>query len=60
MGLEKDSGTIEAGKRADLILVGGNPLTNIMDLRKVQRVVTNGKMYNPAKLWRSVDFKPLN
>jgi imidazolonepropionase-like amidohydrolase len=60
MGLDKDAGTIEAGKRADLILVGGNPLENIMDLRKVQRVVTNGKMYDPAKLWRSVDFKPLN
>jgi imidazolonepropionase-like amidohydrolase len=58
MGLEKDTGTVEAGKRADLILVGGDPLANIMDLRKVQRVVTNGKMYDPAKLWRSVDFKP--
>jgi imidazolonepropionase-like amidohydrolase len=27
MGLEKDSGTVEAGKRADLVVVDGDPLT---------------------------------
>jgi imidazolonepropionase-like amidohydrolase len=26
MGLEKDSGTVEAGKRADLVVVEGDPL----------------------------------
>ena len=26
MGLDKELGTMEAGKRADLIIVGGNPL----------------------------------
>ena len=26
MGLEKDSGTIEAGKRADLVVIEGDPL----------------------------------
>jgi imidazolonepropionase-like amidohydrolase len=58
MGLEKDSGTVEVGKRADLILVNGDPLTNIMDLRKVSRVVSNGRVYDPAKLWQAVGFKP--
>src|SRR6185312_613482 len=32
MGMEKESGTIEAGKRADVILVDGNPLENISDI----------------------------
>ena len=58
MGLDKETGTIEAGKRADLILVDGNPLADIRDLRRVSRVVVNGRMYDPAKLWESVGFRP--
>jgi hypothetical protein len=58
MGLDKETGTVEAGKRADLILVDGNPLADIRDLRKVSRVIVNGRMYDPAKLWESVGFRP--
>lgn len=58
MGMEKDSGTIEAGKRADVILVDGNPLANISDIRKVSAVFAAGKMYQPSALWSSVGFKP--
>ncbi len=58
MGLERDSGTVEAGKRADLILVEGDPLANVMDLRRVTKVVANGRVYDPAKLWRSAGFRP--
>jgi imidazolonepropionase-like amidohydrolase len=57
MGLDKEVGTIEPGKRADLILVNGNPLQNIHDIRKVSRVVTNGRMYDSAELWKIVGFK---
>jgi imidazolonepropionase-like amidohydrolase len=58
MGLLEESGTIEVGKRADLILVRGDPLTDIRALRNVTRVVTNGQMYDASRLWRSVGFKP--
>jgi imidazolonepropionase-like amidohydrolase len=58
MKLDRDSGTIEAGKRADLILVDGNPLANISDIRKVSRVVTNGRLYRTDQLWTSVGFRP--
>lgn len=58
MGLDKETGTIEPGKRADLILVDGDPLANIHDLRKVSRVFVHGRMYDPAKLWESVGFRP--
>ena len=58
MGLDKELGTIEPGKRADVIIVNGNPLENIHNIRKVEFVVTNGTMYNCAELWRSVGFKP--
>ena len=57
MGLDRDSGTIEVGKRADLILIQGDPLANISDLRKVSQVVANGRLYETGKLWRSVGFQ---
>jgi hypothetical protein len=57
MGLDKDTGTIEVGKRADLILVDGDPLKDILNLRNVTRVVTNGRMYDAGALWQSVGFK---
>jgi imidazolonepropionase-like amidohydrolase len=58
MGLDKEVGTVEAGKRADVIILGGNPLESIHNIRKVEYVITNGTMYNCAELWRSVGFQP--
>jgi len=58
MGLEAEAGSIEVGKRADMILVDGNPLDHFSDLRNVTRVVTNGRVYDPAELWKSIGFRP--
>ncbi len=58
MKLDRDSGTVEVGKRADLILVDGDPLTNISDLRRVSKVVANGRVFDAGKLWESVGFRP--
>ena len=58
MGLDKEVGTVEAGKRADVIILDGNPLESIRNIRKVEFVITNGTMYNCAELWRSVGFQP--
>jgi imidazolonepropionase-like amidohydrolase len=58
MGMEKELGTVEAGKRADLILVKGNPLEDIHAIRNVEFVMTGGKMYKTGELWESVGFLP--
>jgi len=58
MGLEKESGTVKKGKRGDLILVNGNPLDDIHNIRNVEYVITNGTMFHTAELWQSVGFKP--
>jgi imidazolonepropionase-like amidohydrolase len=58
MGVDKDSGTIEKGKRGDLILINGNPLEDVHNTRNVEYVITNGAMYHTAELWKSVGFKP--
>jgi imidazolonepropionase-like amidohydrolase len=58
MKLEKQVGTVEAGKRADLIVLNGNPLEDIHNIRSVEYVIANGVMYDAAELWRSVEFRP--
>jgi imidazolonepropionase-like amidohydrolase len=58
LGLDKEVGTVEPGKRADVIILDGNPLESIHNIRKVEFVITNGTMYNCAELWRSVGFQP--
>ncbi len=58
MRVDKELGTIEAGKRGDLIVIHGDPLQDIHNTRNVESVVTNGVMYNTAELWKSVGFKP--
>jgi len=43
MRREKDLGTIEKGKSADLILLDANPLADISNTRKINAVVANGR-----------------
>lgn len=58
MGLNKETRTVEVGKRADLIVIEGDPLADIRNTRNVDLVVAAGKMYNAADLWREAGFKP--
>ncbi|MBC7990404.1 MAG: amidohydrolase family protein [Luteimonas sp.] len=53
-----DRGSIAAGKRADLILVDGDPTTNISDIRKVALVIKNGTAYYPSELYEALGVKP--
>ena len=56
MGKERESGTVEVGKRADLIIVDGNPAERIEEIRKVERVVIGGRVYRSAELWALAGF----
>jgi imidazolonepropionase-like amidohydrolase len=58
MGLLHESGTVEAGKRADLLLVDGNPLEDIRLVRKVAAVVKEGRLFTPGPLWEAAGFTP--
>ena len=58
MKKDQELGSIETGKRADFILVDGDPLADIRALRRIRIVVASGKAYDPARLWRSVGFSP--
>ena len=58
MKKDKETGTIEVGKRADIAIYDGNPLENISNIRSVSAVISRGYYYKSAPLWRSVGFKP--
>jgi len=58
MKLDNEVGTIEVGKRADLIILDRDPLDNIRNIRTVKTVITGGRMFDCARLWLSVGFKP--
>jgi imidazolonepropionase-like amidohydrolase len=57
MKLDHETGSVEVGKRADLVLVEGDPSTNISDLRRVVTVVRGGQAYDSLALGRSVGFE---
>jgi imidazolonepropionase-like amidohydrolase len=47
-----DTGTVEKGKRADLVLLDANPLADIVNTRKIRSVVLNGRYFSRADLDR--------
>jgi len=55
-GREKDFGSVAVGKKANLILIDGDPLKNISDIRKVESVMKNGNLYDPKKMYLSYGF----
>jgi imidazolonepropionase-like amidohydrolase len=45
-----DCGTLEVGKRADIVALHGDPLQDIRAVERVALVVAGGRMYDPASL----------
>lgn len=58
MGVADETGTLVPGLRADLIVVDGNPLDHISDIRNVTLVCTNGRLYRTGPLWTAGGFRP--
>lgn len=50
IGKDDELGSIAPGKLADIILVAGDPTQDIEDIRKVERVIRGGVIYNPADI----------
>jgi imidazolonepropionase-like amidohydrolase len=53
MGLEQLIGTIELGKRADLVVVRGDPLKNVSALKSVAWTIKDGEAHTPEE-WMSM------
>jgi imidazolonepropionase-like amidohydrolase len=57
LGIDKQVGTIEAGKNADLVLVAGEPDKEISSIQNVSMVFRDGVAYDPVSLIDSVRGK---
>lgn len=58
MKQEGELGSVVPGKLADLVVVDGNPLRRMSDIRRVTLVMQNGVLYEPDALHRSVGIAP--
>lgn len=50
LGIDKEVGTVEMGKYADLILLDGNPLEDIKNTRSISGVFVNGTWLDKKKI----------
>jgi len=55
MGRERELGSVEAGKRADLLLLEADPLADLGALEKAHSVVKDGRIYAPEELRRAAE-----
>ena len=55
---ENELGSIASGKRADFVLVEGNPAENISDVRRCRLVMKNGALYKSAEVYRAIGIRP--
>jgi Amidohydrolase family len=57
-GTLSESGSIERGKLADLVLVDGDPAQRIEDIRRVSLVIKGGVALAPDALYEALGIKP--
>jgi hypothetical protein len=57
MKLEKRTGTIATGKVADLVVIDGDPLANVADVRKTVTTVRGGVVYRSKETFEAVGVR---
>jgi Tol biopolymer transport system component/imidazolonepropionase-like amidohydrolase len=50
LGMEKEIGSLKEGKLADLIVLDGNPLSDIRNTESVRYTMVNGRLFDAAKM----------
>jgi imidazolonepropionase-like amidohydrolase len=55
---QNDVGTVAPGRFADLLVIDGDPLSDIRDLRKLASVYQGGVEYKPAQILAGIPLNP--
>lgn len=58
MGMDGTLGSIAVGKRADMIMVDGDPRHVISHIGRVVLTMKGGALYDPALLHRALAIEP--
>ena len=58
LGQAEDLGSIEKGKYADFFLVPGDPTEDLLQLRRISMVVSDGIVYFPSEIYPSFGIRP--
>jgi imidazolonepropionase-like amidohydrolase len=58
MRLDQKTGSIAPGKRADLVIVDGDPLAKMSDVRNVATVIRNGNVIDAVALQEALSIAP--
>lgn len=54
MGMQREIGEVEPGRAADLVILDADPLADVRNLERIDRVVRAGRVFAPDQLVESV------
>jgi imidazolonepropionase-like amidohydrolase len=55
---DSETGSIQPGKLADFVVIDGDPLARMSDIRRVALTVKDGVLYDPALLYEALSIRP--
>jgi imidazolonepropionase-like amidohydrolase len=57
MGMERDIGEVVPGRAADLVVLDADPLADVRNLARVDRVIRAGRVFAPDQLMASISAR---